>query len=278
MRAYLTQVLQDGFFHADPHPGNIFVRPGPVVVFLDFGMVGDISPQMRDNIRQVFLGIIRRDFDAVLIALSRLGFITAEADLRALKRALVWAVDNFYQMSFGELRAVDPRDVLDELQDVLYTESFHIPANFAFLGRALGTLSGLSTALDPSFQFVTVAEPFARDLIGQRRGVLGVVEEVASEARSLARTAYRLPYLSHAALERVQVGELDFRHHVEELVRAVDRLERAMRRILYGMLVTGFVVAGAFVFPAHHLVFSLVALFIALVLLVVVLLPLRRRR
>lgn len=278
MRAYLRQVLQDGFFHADPHPGNIFVRPGPVVVFLDFGMVGDISPQMRDNIRRVFLGIIRRDFDEVLIALSRLGFITADADVRVLRRALVWAVENFYEMSFGELRAVDPRDVLDQIQDVFYTESFHIPANFAFLGRALGTLSGLCTALDPSFQFVTVAEPFARDLLRPRRGVGGAIELIAGEARSLATTAYALPHLSRDVLERVQVVELDFRHQVDELVRGVNRLERAVRRILYGVLLTGFLVTGAFVLPGRQILLSLGAFVVALVLLIFILASLRRKR
>ena len=278
MQAYLKQVLEDGFFHADPHPGNIFVRPGPVVVLLDFGMVGDISPAMRDNIRRVFLGIIHRDYDDVLLALEKLGFLTRDADLRVLKRALAWTVDTFYETSLGELRALDPRQVLDQLQDVFYTESVQIPANFAFLGRALGTLSGLCTALDPSFQFVTVAEPYARSLVRGRRGLLGTAEQVAGEAVALARAAYDLPYLSRGVLQRIQAGELDFRRELDELGRAVDQLERAMRRILYALLVTGFLVAGAFVFPTHYGFLALGAFFISLVLLVVVLGPLRRRR
>lgn len=278
MWAYLKMVLQDGFFHADPHPGNIFVRPGPVIVFLDYGMVGDISPEMRDNIRRVFLGIIRRDFDQVLLALASLGFITRDADMGVLKRALIWTVDTFYEMSFAELRAVDPEKVLDQLQEVFYTESFHIPANFAFLGRALGTLSGLCTALDPSFQFVTIAEPFARDLLGRDRGILGTLSRVGGEARSLAATAYALPYLTHSALERVQVGELDFRRHVEQVVRSIDRVERAARRIMYGLLVTGLIVAAAYVYSRQHALFALAAFIAALILLFRVIILSRRRR
>src|SRR5579884_647118 len=210
MRAYLFQVLSAGFFHADPHPGNVFVRPGPVVVFVDFGMVGNISPRMRDDIAQVFLGIIRRDYDAILGALARLGFIASNADMAALRRALVWTINTFYEMSFAELQAVQPQQVLDQLQDVLYTQSFRVPPDFAFLGRALGTLSGLCTALDPSFQFVTVAEPFARDLVGVH-GVGGTVRQAASEAKILAQTLYSLPRLSQGALQTLEHADLDIR-------------------------------------------------------------------
>jgi ubiquinone biosynthesis protein len=278
MRVYLQQVLQIGFFHSDPHPGNIFVRPGPVVVFLDFGMVGTISPYVRENISRVFLGIIRRDFDSVLAALDRLGFFTRGADMRALRRALIWTVDNFYQMSFGELRNIDPREVLDQVQDVFYTQSVQIPANFAFLGRALGTLSGLCTALDPSFQFVSVAEPFGRGLLRSRGGLSGTVEQVAGEARAMAKTAYALPHLTRDVLQRVQAGELDFRRELEEMGRGITRLERAMRRILYGVLVSAFLVGGSFIFDRGHVPLSLGAFAIAMVFLVMMMVPYRRGR
>jgi predicted unusual protein kinase regulating ubiquinone biosynthesis (AarF/ABC1/UbiB family) len=278
MRMYLKMILEDGFFHADPHPGNLFVLPGPVVVLLDFGMVGEISPQMRENIRRVFLGVLKRDFDEVLAALSRLGFLTATANRQALKRSLIWAVDSFYEMSFGELRDVNPSDVLNQLQDVLYAEAFQIPANFAFLGRALGTLSGLCTALDPSFRFVSVAEPFGRALVREQQGRWGLAAQLAGEARTLAQAAYAFPVLTRDALQRVQRGELDLRDHLAEVTRAVDRLERVMRRMLYALLVTGFLVAGAFVFPSHYTQFSLGSFVVAMILLVFVLFPFRRRR
>lgn len=275
MRAYMKQILVDGFFHADPHPGNVFVGPGPVVILLDFGMVGEISPEMRENIRRVFVGVIRRDYDDVLNALSRLGFLAPNADRIALKRALIWTVDTFYGLSFGELQAIDPRDVLDALQDVLFAESFQIPANFAFLGRAVGTLSGLCTALDPSFQFVTVAEPFARQLVRSPRGVAENLAAATREAQRLALTAYSLPYLAHGALQSSQNGALDFRSELDRVVTAVSSLERSLRRVLYGLLVTGFLVAGTLVFATHHVYAAMGALFVALVLFVIALAPRR---
>ncbi len=276
LRAYLRQVVEDGFFHADPHPGNILVRSGPQIVLLDFGMVGDIAPNVRGNLKKIFLAVIHREYDEILEALSRLGFLAPSSDRALLRRAIAWTVETFYEMSFAELQAVNPTEVFDQLQGVIYSESVRIPANFAFLGRAVGTLSGLCTAIDPSFQFITVAEPFARDLVGRRRGVAGVVGLVADEARSLAVTAYSLPYLTRGALESVQQGELDFRDELAEVVRAVDRLERALRRIVFGLLVAAFLIAGAYVFPTHHVLFSVGAFFVSLILLLGVLWPMRR--
>jgi predicted unusual protein kinase regulating ubiquinone biosynthesis (AarF/ABC1/UbiB family) len=277
IQAYLKQVMEVGFFHADPHPGNIAVRPGPVVVLLDFGMVGEITPAMRENLRKVFLGVIRRDFEEVLVAAERLGFITSGADRRSLKRALAWMVDTFYEMSLGDLQEIDPRYVLSELQDVLFSESLRVPANFAFLGRALGTLVGLATALDPSFQFVEVAEPYARSLVVDRKGVVATLHSVAREARNLSATAYSLPYLTQAALMDVRSIEADFGRRIESVTRSMERLETSVRRILYGLLVLTLLFAASTVL--HRVpVFTTVAFAISTILLIAALMPRRRKR
>jgi predicted unusual protein kinase regulating ubiquinone biosynthesis (AarF/ABC1/UbiB family) len=277
MRAYLHQVLEDGFFHADPHPGNIFVRPGPTVVLLDFGMVGNISPQMAANIRRAFFGVLQRDYDEIITALDRLGFIPRDADRQALRQAVIWTVETFSEMSFGELRTVSPTYVLEQVQDVFYTESIQIPANFAFLGRALGTLSGLCTALDPSFQFVAVAQPFARNLLRGQRGPLATVRLAASEVRSLALAAYSVPYLTRDTLAHIHSGELSVRREFNDVTRAVGRVEGSVRRVFYGVLLTGFLVAGAYIYQRHPIL-SLIAFSIALLILVFPLGPLHRRR
>jgi predicted unusual protein kinase regulating ubiquinone biosynthesis (AarF/ABC1/UbiB family) len=276
MRAYLKQVVEVGFFHADPHPGNILVRPGPVIVLLDFGMVGDISPAMRDNLRRVFLGVVRRDFDEILVALTKLGFIPTNADRHVLRQALAWTIDTFYEMSFAELQAVDPQLVLDRLQEVFYTQSVQIPAYFAFLGRALGTLSGLCTSLDPSFQFVTVAEPFARRLIAPSPAA--VVRQAIQEVRTVIGSVYALPRLSQAVLDRVEDGSYEVKQPIEEAVQSVRRLERSVSRVLYAVLSSAFLVTAVLTLRTHLGFLALVPLAVAAVLLINILLSARRSR
>lgn len=278
MQAYLAQVLEFGFFHADPHPGNIFVRPGPVVVLVDFGMVGELAPDTESNLRRVFFGFIRRDYDEVLSGLTRLGFVTRRADTYALKRALAWMVDNFYDMSFGELRAIDPTEVLDELHDVLFAEYIRVPASYAFLGRALGSLTGLCTSLDPTFQFVTVAEPFAREIVRARRGVAELARQVTSGVVSLARTTYTLPYLAQGTLSRVDAGEFDFQRQIDSLETVAWSIERLIRQIVYAIVVSALVLVGAFLYARHTDLIALGAVVIAAVLTIAAIFPLGRRR
>jgi predicted unusual protein kinase regulating ubiquinone biosynthesis (AarF/ABC1/UbiB family) len=278
MEMYLHQVLVDGFFHADPHPGNVLVRPGPVVVLLDFGMVGQISHQNRENIRRVFIGVIRRDYDEIIIGLKRLGFFTRLADTLAIRRALTWGIENFYDVSFGEIRSIQPGAVIDEVQDILFSETFRIPANFAFLGRALGTLSGLCTSLDPSFQFVTVAEPYARNLIRRGRGVRGTADLVVKEAKSVARSAYRLPFLTVDLLEDAQAGELNLRHQFAEVVHAVEHVERSVRRLIYGIIAIGFLIVSVLIYGAHIEFAAIIALVLALGFLARLMFSSSRRR
>lgn len=276
LRAYMQQIVQDGFFHADPHPGNILIRPGPQIVLLDFGMVGEIAPNVRTNLRRIFLAVIRRDYDEIMEALARLGFLAPTSDRAILRRAIAWTIETFYEMSFAELQAVSPAEVFDQLQEVIYSESVRIPANFAFLGRAVGTLSGLCTALDPSFQFVTVAEPFARRLVSPGGRIAALRQHIGDEARSLASTAYALPFLLRSTLEATQQLELEATEELNRVVRGVDRLERASRRVVSGLLAAAFLLAGAFVLNKNHVLLSLAAFIIAIVFMLRVVWPDRR--
>jgi len=277
LQTYLQQVMVDGFFHADPHPGNIFARPGPTVVLVDFGMVGRLAPRMRGQLRELFVGVVRRDFNTIVRALVRLHFIRPGADIALIRRTVAWTVDTFYSMSFAELRDVDPKDILDQTYDVFRAESFQIPTNFAFLGRALGTLNGLCTGLDPSFQFATVAGPYARKLMSDGRSALGVLQSARHEGRQLLATAVSLPRLSQDLLEGFGDAEW-LRRDLENVSRAVVRVERMVRALLLGLLAAAFLVSASFLAPRYG-VLALIALAItALLVLRIVLFMLTSRR
>ncbi len=249
LQCYLQQILVDGFFHADPHPGNVFAAPGPTLVLVDFGMVGRITPKMRDNIRALFIGIVRHDFDAVVRALVRLNFVRPSADLSLVRRTVAWAVETFYEMSFAELRDVDPKLVLEQTQEVFQAEAFQIPTNFAFLSRALGTLLGLCTGLDPDFQFMTVSEPYARGLIREGAATL-TWDRLANEAKRFILTAANLPTLTQNTLQGI--GDADWvRQDLTNVSRALVRVERMVRGLLYGLLATAFLISAAFLAPKY---------------------------
>jgi predicted unusual protein kinase regulating ubiquinone biosynthesis (AarF/ABC1/UbiB family) len=251
LQTYLQMILVDGFFHADPHPGNVFAAQGPTLILVDFGMVGRITPRMTEAIRVLFLGIVRRDFDAIVQSLVRLNFVRSSADMIMVKRTVAWTVNTFYSLSFGELRDMDPRDVLEQTQEVFRAEAFQVPTNFAFLGRALGTLIGLCTGLDPSFQFMTTAEPYAREMMAAEGRTAGV-RRVAGEMRNIALTTATLPQLAQSTLQGV--GDLQWlQRDLTDITNLVVFIDRTLKAIIYGLLTVGFLVAGAFTIQRFRL-------------------------
>ena len=165
--AYFHQFFVEGFFHADPHPGNIFVQPGPtpqepIIAFVDFGMVGTLTSGMKKALKDLFLAFLLRDTRALVAALTGLGFIGEGANQTAIERGLELMLGQYYGITLGEARDLDLRGVGREIEDLLYGQPFHLPAQFAFTGRAVGTLVGVATGLAPDFNFIAVATPYAR--------------------------------------------------------------------------------------------------------------------
>src|SRR5260370_39539275 len=169
--AYFYQFFEAGFFHADPHPGNIFVKKGPtgdgpIVTLVDFGMVGSITKQMKRFMKDVFLAYITRDARSLVHALSELGFIDEGANLPSIERAMSLMIERYHGITLAKARDLDIPEIVQDVEYLLYGQQIQIPAQFAFTGRAVGILAGVSTGLAPEFNFVEVATPYARKFLG----------------------------------------------------------------------------------------------------------------
>jgi predicted unusual protein kinase regulating ubiquinone biosynthesis (AarF/ABC1/UbiB family) len=217
VRAYFYQFFEVGFFHADPHPGNIFVKQGsaphnPVVVFLDFGMVGSVTRNMKKQIRELFLGLVTRDSHAMIGALNKLGFIGHGANLAAIEQAVSLLLEQYYGLTLAELRKQDAGETTQELIDLLYGQPFHIPAQFAFTGRAVGTLVGVTTGLAPEFNFIDTATPYAKRFLGlDAKGTGDTAQELLHQVVESARIATTLPRSVERLITRIEAGQVEVR-------------------------------------------------------------------
>lgn len=217
VRAYFHQFFEAAFFHADPHPGNIFVQPGtpetgPVIAFVDFGMVGALSKQMKKALKDLFLSFVLRDSQGLVAALSRLGFIGEGANVPALERAMSLMMEQYYGMTLGEARELDIPDVAQEVSRLMYGQPFQIPAQFAFTGRAISTLVGVATGLAPSFNFVDVATPYARTFLDlDARGLGEMVRNLPNQALETGRLLLKLPKALESVINRIETGQIEVR-------------------------------------------------------------------
>jgi len=217
VEAYFYQFFEVGFFHADPHPGNIFVQPGlsptePTVAFVDFGMVGALTRTTKQGLRDLFLGFVVNNPHAMVAALAHLGFIGEGANLAAIERGVALMMDQYHGMTLGEARDLNVRDVAVEVEDLFYRQPFRIPAQFAFAGRAIGTLSGLATGLAPEFNLVSVAVPYAQKFLGLNRdGASQTAQQLLTQMLDAGRTLLTLPMALERVLARIEAGQLDVR-------------------------------------------------------------------
>jgi predicted unusual protein kinase regulating ubiquinone biosynthesis (AarF/ABC1/UbiB family) len=217
VEAYFYQFFEVGFFHADPHPGNIFVQPGlsptdPTVAFVDFGMVGSLTRTTKQGLKDLFLGFVVNNAHAMVTALAHLGFIGEGANLAAIERGVALMMEQYHGMTLGEARDLNVHEVAAEVEDLFYRQPFRIPAQFAFAGRAIGTLSGLATGLAPEFNLVSVAVPYAQKFLGLNRdGANQTAQQVLTQVLDAGRTLLTLPGALERVLSRIETGQLEVR-------------------------------------------------------------------
>ncbi|RJQ52536.1 MAG: AarF/ABC1/UbiB kinase family protein [Actinobacteria bacterium] len=231
--SYLQMVLEDGFFHADPHPGNIFVRPGPVIVYVDFGMAGEITSQMRAHIKDGVVAGTKRDMDGVVTHLMATGFVRRGVNVKAIKNAIQWLLDNYAGMTADTLDFDSLESIQEDLRTIMYENPFTIPTQFAFLARAVGTLLGLTQGLDPHFDYVAAATPYVDKLV--KGSAPGYTELVVAEAKELGKTLLSLPRQTQDVLTQLERGELRVRVDARDVASSLDesRVGRSISSLVW---------------------------------------------
>ena len=196
---YLKQLLEDGFFHADPHPGNMRVMPDGKVGIFDFGMVGRVAPHLKAAMANAFMHVVKRDYRLIVDDFVEMGFLDADADRDALAEELTPILEARFNEGISRVRF---RKVLFDFSDVVYRYPFRLPSDFTYIMRALLTLEGVAVTINPEFNFVEAAFPFTQRLLWKEAGSgfrSAIIKEVftdgrfnASAAFNLVKTAYKM--------------------------------------------------------------------------------------
>ncbi|RIJ51043.1 AarF/ABC1/UbiB kinase family protein [Clavibacter lycopersici] len=278
------QLFADGFFHADPHPGNVFVTPvadgsveqGWTLTFIDFGMMGEVPPSTRRGLRKMLIAAASRDGKGLVDAARDIGVLLPSADTTQLELAMTRLFARFGGLGFAELREVDPREFrafANEFQEVVRTLPFQLPDDFLLIIRAMSLTSGVCSALDPAFNLWDSVEPYAQRLIREERG--NVVRDLGTRVSDTAGTIARLPGRLDALLTRIDDGALPISDPILE--RRVGALERTLRRAISALVFGGLLAGGVLLRPDDE-VLGTVLLVVSVIPLAQALLPGRRGR
>ncbi|WP_062077815.1 ABC1 kinase family protein [Demequina globuliformis] len=246
------QFFTHGYFHADPHPGNLFVTPGEgdagdwTLTFIDFGMMGEVPEHLRGALRALLVASAARDGRGMVSAMQEAGVLLDSADTYELERVMTKVFARFGGMAVTELRDADPQMLQDfalEFADVLVEMPFQLPEDYLLLIRAVSLTSGVCSGLNPAFNVWDSIEPYAAQLLREESSQL--VGDIAREAVDLVGIAWRLPRRLDSALERVEEGRIGV--VAPKVERAMTRLEWTGRRLISAMVFGALLVSGALV-------------------------------
>ncbi|KAG2651807.1 hypothetical protein PVAP13_1NG316200 [Panicum virgatum] len=268
VESYLEQILSHGFFHADPHPGNIAVDDfnGGRLIFYDFGMMGSISPNIREGLLEVFYGVYEKDPDKVLQAMVQMGVLVPTGDMTAVRRTAQFFLNSFQErlaaqrkereMTTAELgfkKQLTKEEkfekkkqrlaaIGEDLLAIAADQPFRFPATFTFVVRAFSVLDGIGKGLDPRFDITEIAKPYARELLRfNEAGVEVVVKDAKKRWERQSRAFYnlfrqpdRVEKLAQI-IERLEQGDLKLRVRTLESERAFQRVAAVQKTIGYGI-------------------------------------------
>ncbi len=255
-QAYLLQLLNSGFFHADPHPGNIAVSASGALIFYDFGMMGRIKANVREGLMQTLFGIAQKDGDRVVQSLIDLGAIAPTDDMGPVRRSVQYMLDHFMDKPF-ENQSIAA--ISDDLYEIAYNQPFRFPATFTFVMRAFSTLEGVGKGLDPEFNFMEVAKPYAMQLMTDMNGSEGnsFLNELSRQAAQVSTTAFGLPRRLEDTLEKLERGDMRLRVRSIETERLLRRQSSIQLSISYALLISGFTLSATILVVSNHLWWAL---------------------
>ncbi len=222
---YLEMIFKHGFFHADPHPGNIVLLPGNVIGLLDFGMVGRIDERLRENIEDMLLSIVNRDVQMLTSLIKRIGSVPPGLDEGALAVDVADFVGHYATQSLAHF---DLSGALQDMVEIIRRNQISLPAQVAMLIKVLVTLEGTAKMLNPQFSLMEVMQPFHRTLLLRRLSPARQMRKIRRVYAELEQLAEVLPRRIMDIFEQVRLGKFDVHLDHRGLGPSVNRLVLGM--------------------------------------------------
>lgn len=249
MEVLFKMIFEDGFFHADPHPGNVLILrdpDDPALGMLDLGMVGRLSPRMRDLCVDVMVAAVRKDYDGIADAMYAIGTPTKKVDMHAYRAEVAFLAEKYLGK---QLRDIEMSALVRDLVHGATEFGIEIPPDFVLVGKALMTIEGVGRDVAPDLDIFEEAKPLFLEILKKRYSPERLGAELLRRLEKLSGTTYNLPEQIREVLDDLRLGRLTVRTTDTEIARAADRLGRR----LYSSVVTAaLLLGGAWVLSAGY--------------------------
>jgi ubiquinone biosynthesis protein len=242
--AFLKMVLTHGFFHGDPHPGNLFIMPDNVICLLDYGMVGRLDEQLRNYLLDILMAIIKRDVDEVISLLLQSGDITDSLNTRTLRRDLSDFIDSYYEIP---LKEIEVGKMFLEFIDIATTHQIKFQADLMLLSKALMTVEGMGRNLDPSFDMAEHLRPFIESAMKARFSPRNLSAFLTENIKPYLHLARNLPKDLKEFLTRVNRNKFKIDLEHRGLDRLITELDKSVNRLSSSLIIAALIVGSSIV-------------------------------
>ena len=244
-KSFMKQMLIDGFFHADPHPGNILVMENEIIGFMDFGMTGKIDEETKEKYVNLLIAVLERNSNKILTEILNLGFTSQETiDTRSLKTDIADLLDQYYDKTLKEIKL---GEFITHLVQISIKYHIKMPAELALLGKSLLTIEGIGLALDPDFNLTEIAKPYVKDIILERKSPQHLLLKLSNDLSEFYNLMFLIPKQLSKTLKKMEEGifKLELQHRgLENLINALDK---ATNRLSYSLILVAIIIGSSLI-------------------------------
>lgn len=278
-QATLKQVFEHGFFHADPHPGNILVLPGNIIAPLDFGMMGTLDNEIREILGDLLYAIIKKNVTKILRIFSEIGITQDIEDERTLKNDITDFLERYYQIPLYQLNV---EIILNEFTEIIRRHQIKLPSDFTLMGKVLVTSEGVGRSLDPEFDMITMTQPYIKKLMIRRLDPRRQIQDFNYTLEDFSNLVKILPSELKAILSKIKTGKLTIKFEHQGLESFIAELERASNRLSFGLVIAALIIGSSLIvqvdkgpslfgFPVFGIFGYVIAAFLGLWLVIAIL-------
>ena len=244
--AYFKMVLEDGFFHADPHPGNIFAMPTGQIGFMDFGIVGKVTDEMKETMANTFLAIMNKDFDRLIDQYIELGLVPEEVDLLAFRKEFKADLADFLEPLYGlTLKEINFAEYMDIITHLAMKHNMKIPSDLLLVNKAMMILENIGRELDPNFDFTAAAEPYASKLVREKLSPSKIYEKVRKNIEEAGDFVVLFPRQMKQIIRKILKDDIHVKMYHVNLPEFIKDMDKSTNRIAFAMIVSAMIISSA---------------------------------
>ncbi|MCK5504614.1 MAG: AarF/ABC1/UbiB kinase family protein [Thermodesulfovibrionia bacterium] len=244
--AYFKMIFEDGFFHADPHPGNIFVMPDGRIGLLDYGIIGWLTPDMMENIAGAFLAVLKKDFDRLVDLYIELGLVAEEIDIDKFKKEfradLVYLLEPLYDLAISE---VNFPEYLEAVTHLVIKHGLTVPSDLLLMNKTILILDNIGRQLDPDFNAVKAAEPYAVKLVKQRVSPQRLIDKTGENLSAIGELLFDTPKQMNKLLRKTMKDEVGFKIDLTGMEKFRKDIDRSSNRLAFSVIVAAIIIGSS---------------------------------